>query len=418
MSPLRVLHVTPYFADAWAYGGIPRVAAALTAGLAERGHKVTVCATDACSASGRLAYPKGDNRFRPRSPTRTPSGVVVRVFPNLSNRLAYEQIFAPVGLGQYLKHSAGRFDVAHLHACRNMPGVIASHHLRRAGVPYVLAPNGTAPRIERRQLAKRAFDVFTGSSVLQHATCVLAVSKAEREQLRALGVAAHAIRLVPNPLEMGEFQTPPARGRFRARLGVTSPIVLFLGRITPRKRLDVLVRAFAKYVDCLPACPEPRPTGADPGARPTLVIAGNDAGAAGPARRLAQNLDIGDRTVFTGLLTGHERLEALADADVVVYPSQDEVFGLVPLEALMVGTPVVVANDSGCAEIVQSVGGGLIVPVGDADALATAIADAIESPSHWRGRVAEAAVRVRSRYSSRVVCAALDAVYQEVVDAA
>jgi glycosyltransferase involved in cell wall biosynthesis len=428
MTRLRVLHVTPYFADAWAYGGIPRVAAALTEGLAERGHEVTVCSTDACSASGRLAYPEGDNRFRPWSPTRTQSGVVVRVFPNVSNRLAYQQLFTPLGLGDYLQRSACAFDIAHLHACRNMPGVIAARHLRRAGVPYVLAPNGTAPRIERRRVAKRAFDVFIGSSVLRHATRVLAVSSAEREQLCSLGVAAHAIRLVPNPLEMEEFQTPPLKGRFRGAIGVNGPVILFLGRITPRKRLDVLVRAFAEYVSRPAACPEPRrgeasrPAKAGCYVRPEdssrLVIAGNDAGAAGAAKRLAQTLGIGDRTVFTGLLSGHARLEALADADVVVYPSQDEVFGLVPLEALMVGTPVIVADDSGCAEIVQSVGGGLIVPVGDATALATAIAAVIESPSHWRDGAAQAAARVRSLYSSHVVCAALDAVYQEVVDAA
>src|SRR5438876_562202 len=126
MRALRVLHVTPYFGDAWAYGGIPRVAAALAQGLAARGHEVTVCATDACSESTRLAGSGRRSRFLPWMPAPAASGVVVRVFPNVSNRLAYQQLFVPLGLGDYLKRSAGAFDVAHLHACRNLPGVIAA----------------------------------------------------------------------------------------------------------------------------------------------------------------------------------------------------------------------------------------------------------------------------------------------------
>jgi len=55
-------------------------------------------------------------------------------------------------------------------------------------------------------------------------------------------------------------------------------------------------------------------------------------------------------------------LLALADADIVVYPSRDEAFGLVPLEALQAGTPVVVCNDSGCGEIISGIDGGLLVP--------------------------------------------------------
>ena len=46
MRSLRLLHVTPYWADAWAYGGIPRVVGAFTRELSARGHRVTVCATD------------------------------------------------------------------------------------------------------------------------------------------------------------------------------------------------------------------------------------------------------------------------------------------------------------------------------------------------------------------------------------
>src|SRR5438132_846343 len=161
MRALRILHVAPYSGEAWAYGGIPRLLRTLTRGLSRRGHRVTVCTTDARDASTRLP-----------SLTSSSDGVEVRIFRNLSNSLAYHlQLFLPLGFEQYMKQHARRFDVAHLHAYRNLPGVMAAYHLRRAGVPYVLAPNGTAPRIERRQLAKRIFDALEGGRVLRGAAC-------------------------------------------------------------------------------------------------------------------------------------------------------------------------------------------------------------------------------------------------------
>ncbi|MGH9254905.1 MAG: glycosyltransferase family 4 protein, partial [Vicinamibacterales bacterium] len=122
------------------------------------------------------------------------------------------------------------------------------------------------------------------------------------------------------------------------------------------------------------------------------------------------------RTLFTGLLEGRARLELLADADVVVYPSEHEIFGLVPLEALLSGTPVVVTSDSGCGEVIASTGGGLVVQ-GDADALRSAIDHILESPAHWRAAAAEAAKRVRAMYAPGVVCAQLEQVYLDMVAA-
>lgn len=396
---MRILHVTPYSAGAWAYGGIPRLTHSLTRGLARRGHQVTVCTTDACDGSSRL--PSAEGRFRAWPPSQTPEGVTIRVFPNVSNRLAYHlQLFLPLGLGRYLKRHAGAFDVAHLHACRNVPGAIAAYHLRQAGVPYVLAPNGTAPRIERRQLAKLAFDLVAGRRILADAARVLAASDAERRQLRALGVAESAIRVVPNPVDLDELASPVTAGAFRRRFKIPSgPVVLFLGKLTPRKRLDVLARAFARI----------RRSDA------RLVIAGNDMGAGAGTRALVRSLGIEPHTVFTGLLRAHERLEALADADVLVYPSEHEIFGLVPLESLLSGTPVVVADDSGCGEVVGATGGGQIVPLGDADALAKAIDSMVDNPAHWRAAAAGAAVRVRSMYGADVVCAQVEQLYTEVV---
>lgn len=399
---MRILHITPYSADAWAYGGIPRIVGTLAAGLVRRGHQVTVCATDACDDSHRLAAgtPRR-SRLSPWPPQRTTDQVELRIFPNLSNRLAYRyQAFVPLGLGRYLGEHAREFDVAHLHACRNLPGAIGARHLRRAGVPYVLAPNGTAPRIERRQFAKWIFDAAMGRRILNGAARVLAVSDAERRQLTRVGVDPSRIRSIPNPVDLDEFTPPIARGLFRHRFGLgAGPLVLFLGKITPRKRLDVLVRAFARLRS---------------DAR--LVLAGNEMGAAAGARALVRSLGIEPRTLFTGLLKGRDRLEALADAEVLVYPSQDEIFGLVPLEALLAGTPVIVADDSGCGEVVQGTGGGQVVPLGDADALARAIEVVLTSPADWRTAASIAAGRVRLAYTGDVVSAQLEQMYAEMIE--
>jgi glycosyltransferase involved in cell wall biosynthesis len=267
----------------------------------------------------------------------------------------------------------------------------------------VLAPNGTGPRIERRLLAKHVFDIVMGQRILDGAARVLAVSNAEQLQLRSLGIDDSVVRVVPNPIDLDEFSPPASRGEFRRRSALPAasdaPVVMFLGKLTPRKRLDVVVRAFARL--------ERRDA--------RLVIAGNDMGAGGDTRSLVRSLGLEARTLFTGLLRGRERLDALADADVVVYPSQDEVFGLVPLEALLSGTPVVVAGDSGCGEIVRQTGGGQVIPPGDVDALTRAIGAMLDAPAEWRAATGPAADRIRAAFGEDVVCARIERVYSDMV---
>ncbi len=93
VAALRILHVVPYYEHAWAYGGIPRLATTMTRALARRGHVVTVCTTDVCDAHSRTPLARESSH-----------DVDVRVFRNLSNRLAYHlQFFTPIGLGAYLR---------------------------------------------------------------------------------------------------------------------------------------------------------------------------------------------------------------------------------------------------------------------------------------------------------------------------
>jgi glycosyltransferase involved in cell wall biosynthesis len=402
MKRLRVLHVTPYFAGAWAYGGIPRLADALASGLAQLGHSVTVCTTDAADADSRwLGAPR---RFRAWPSGVREDGVIVRTFPNVSNRLAYRaQLFLPLGLGRFLRRHRHQFDVAHLHACRNLPGILAGRHLRAAGIPYVLAPNGTAPIIERRHTAKHIVDRLAGNALLHGAARVIAVTQAEANQLRSLGVREDAICVVPNPIDLRELPDAPPVAEHGER---TPPVIAWLGKLTPRKRVDVLIRAFAGL----------RATDAR-FAQAQLVIAGNDMGAGRQVRAVVDECGLSACTTFPGLLRGEARFQLLSRADVVAYAGEDEIFGLVPLEAIMCGTPVVVANDSGCGEVVSQLGGGLLVPPGDAQALGTAISRAL-SPRDAGLNMPAAARLVRERFGREQVCAQLAGVYREVVSGA
>lgn len=390
MTALRILHVVPYYEQAWAYGGIPRLVTTMTRALARRGHHVTVCTTDV-----------RDDRTRASSTVSGEPGIEVRMFPNLSNAVAYHlQFFTPIGLRAYLAQAAATFDIAHIHACHNLPGVIAAAELSRARVPYVVSPNGTARPIERRIIAKHVFALTAGRRMLVEAARIIAVSLAEKAQLLALGIDQSAIDYVPNPIDESEFEQAPDAAGFRARAGIgEAPMVLFLGKLTPRKGVEGLVRAFASL--------------ARPGV--LLVIAGNDMGTGNAIDSLVRHLGVDHLVTRVGLLTGSERLDALAAANVVVYPSRDEIFGLVPLEALLSGTPVIVCNDSGCGEVITATGGGLVVPHADAAALSDAVDAILADEPAWRARARTAAGVARRLFAADVVCDDLESLYANVI---
>jgi glycosyltransferase involved in cell wall biosynthesis len=389
MPALRILHVVPYYEHAWAYGGIPRVATTLAHGLAGRGHHVTVCTTDACDDLARACAPP--------TPHTGPGTLDVRVLRNLSNRLAYHwQLFAPAHLLRTLRSVLRDIDIAHLHACRNLPVAAAARLLTRARIPYVVSPHGTAPLIERRFLAKQIFDATAGRGYLEGAARVLAVSDAERVQLAGLGLPSSRVSVLPNPIDVHEFDPPPDGARFRRAHGLDDgPLVLLLAKLTPRKGASTLVRAFSK-IDRADA---------------QLVVAGSDMGSGLDADELTRH----PRLTQVGVLTGRDRLDALAAANVVVYPSRHEVFGLVPLEAMLCGSPVIVCNDSGAGEVIDAVGGGHVVPPEDDESLAGAIESMLAANGLWRQRARAAAVRVRQIYRVDVICERVEALYRDVV---
>ncbi len=334
---MHILQVTPYFPPTWAYGGIPRIVDGLSRALVEKGHTVTVLTTDALDADGRVDL----------DADRDHHGVRVLTARNRSNRAAYEhQLFMPVGAQDLLEGACADVDVMHLHGHRHLLNNAAVRWAGPRGVPYVLTANGTLLRHERKIGVKWMWDRLVSGHIPEGASKLIAVSAADVARHRSAGIDSDRIVRIPNGLDLGEFEALPASGGFRARLGLGSePIVTYLGRVSPRKGVEHLVRAFAG--------------GALGDAH--LVIAGNDMG----AMATAQAEPHGDNVHFAGLVEGDDRLSLLSDTDVLVYPSADEVFGLVPFEGLLCGAPVVVADDCGCGELIAEAGAGLLVRYGD-----------------------------------------------------
>ncbi len=355
---MRVLHVTPCFPPTWAYGGIPRAVHGLGRALVRAGVDVRVWTTDVFDATRRSGV-------RPRY---TQDGIDVRVSRVVSNHLAWaHQLYLPTGAPPL-----EGVDVVHLHAHRNLLNFRAWRAARVAGIPVVQTTHGTAPRIERKIGAKYVWDRLFDGEIPRTAARVIATSRAEVRQLLSAGVDPARVERIPNGLWLEEFAALPPRGTFRARHGLGSaPIVAFLGQITPRKGVRELVRAFADGA-MAPA---------------QLVIAGAARGMALPG---------GEGVFYAGTLEGPERLALLADADVLAYPSSGEVFGLVPLEGLMCGAPVVVGGDCGCGELIAEAGAGLLVHAGDVDALRSALRTVLADPA-----AAAAMVERGRRYIAR-----------------
>ena len=236
--------------------------------------------------------------------------------------------------------------------------------------------------------------------MVRHAARVVAVSYAERQALLDQGIGDDRVVVIPNPVEATSAALP-APGSFRQRIGLgLQPLVLYLGQLSPRKEVTTLLSAVAALPD----------------ASVGLVIAGPDQGCLATLQRQAISLGLQTRARFPGVIAGDQRLAALTDADVVVYATRHEVFGLVPLEALLCGTPVVVGDDSGCGEVVARTGGGLLVPPGDVAALRDAVAAVLAGRAEWRLRARAAAGRVRELFAPAVVADRLEALYATLAE--
>jgi glycosyltransferase involved in cell wall biosynthesis len=386
---MRVLHVTPYFAPAFCYGGPPRSILGLCRGLQQAGVDVQVFATTANGASDLPSSLLGGDWY---------DGIPVRYFPRAFPR----RFFGLAGLGAALASEIVQYDIIHIHGLWNVPAWTAAQHAQRTGVPYVLSPRGMLDTgsIAHRSMRKRAAYWLMERRNLVGATFLHATSSAEARTLQSCRLGVKVVML-PNGVDVWDGE-PLGRGAFRQRLGLdaNARLVIFLGRLHPIKRLDLLTAAFNL---AQVACPEAH-----------LVIAGPEEGSY--RREIVPLLDrAGAMVHWTGELSEAEKWSLLADADVLVMCSDSESFGMSVVEAMAAGVPVVVTRTCPWEEV-ETAGCGLWITQ-EVGAIADAIQWLLANPLQAQAMGERGKNLVRNRYAWEPIARAMTDCYAAAVAA-
>ena len=313
-------------------------------------------------------------------------------FPRLPSLHKWQWLRHGHQLFEQYVNDHGRPDVIHVHSMLNA-GVLALDIYKQYGIPYVITEHSSA--FARGLLSEQ--QKFLARNVAHHAIKRFAVSKPFCELLmHQLGDETCVWNEMPNIVSQ-YFLDHKTDALFNKKVKPFRFIAIAF--LTKFKAIENLIHAFAKGF-----------SGRD-GVH--LSIGGN-----GPERHrleaLVKNLGISEQVKFLGLLSRAQVLDTMNSADVFVLPSHYETFGVVVIEALALGKPVIATRCGGPESIIEP-GDGLLVPTQDVDALARAMTEMALNIDHYDAE--DIRERCRERYSGDAVVSRLTKVYQEVIEA-
>ncbi|MEV8530484.1 glycosyltransferase [Streptomyces sp. NPDC051211] len=387
-------HASPLAAMGGADAGGQNVhVASLARALADRGHRVTV-------------YTRKDARDLPQR-KRLRAGVEVHHVPAGPARHIPKDELLPhmPAFGHYLtwQWQEQPPDLVHSHFWMSGLAALAAARELRLPLLHTYHALGTVKRRHQGGAdTSPPSRIACERQVGLHAHRIVATCRDEAAELARMGIPPDRVDIVPCGVDPEVF-TPdgPAveRGPHRHRL-------VQLGRMVPRKGAAVSIAALAALPDT------------------ELVVVGGQAGdRAGDdlevrrLRAIAHEAGVADRVHFTGAVPSAEVPTVLRSADVVLCPADYEPFGIVPLEAMACGRPVVASAVGGQLDTVVDFVTGRLVPPGDPEALAAAVSALLADPARRLSCGAAGRQRVLSRYSWASVAEATEAVYRSVLAA-
>lgn len=360
---MNLLLVTPYYPPHW--GGLEVVSYHVANGMRLRGHEVNVLTTALYSGSAPL-----EDR------------VNVYRLP-----ISFKIFNTPVSLNAYTtaRKLAKRANLIHAYAYPVYLSDISARVATERRIPFVLEwviDPRQAPAYKKNIIAKlitNAYFKIHGNKVFRKAACIIVPSKWHKRYLSGHNVPEEKIHVIPCGIDAKLFN-PGVPSLVK---NDSAPMILYVGRINEQKGLDILLRAFQLILKEHPD---------------TLLIIIGSCDQAGYWKRLQKYLImLKDRVKFLGNVSSSQLVHYYRSSRLVVFPSRYESFGMVVIEAMGCGTPVVGTSVGAVTDLIKKA--GILVKQEDPQGLADAI-NQLLSDSDLRKRLGEKAVELFSRQHS------------------
>ncbi len=319
---MKILQVTSFFKPSWEAGGIAKISYDISRRLVQRGHEITVYTTDGFKS--RVNVQKNRQVFL--------EDMNVFYFSNMSLFLASRNLCTPFMAPLIARKHMEEFDIIHVHTFRTLLATIIGHYANKYGIPYVMQAHGSVLPFFQKQRLKKVFDFLFGYSIIRGASKVIALTETEAQQYKSMDVPKEKIEVIPNGIDLSEYDHLPPEGAFRKKFSINEDerIILYVGRIHESKGLDLLAHGFKIVSKDLNNV--------------RLVVVGPDDGYAATFSALLSDLGVNEKVLLTGFVDKEDKLAALVDSNVFVTPRYRG-FPVVFLEACLTGCPIVTASN-------------------------------------------------------------------------
>ncbi|PVX25832.1 MAG: glycosyltransferase [Candidatus Bathyarchaeum sp.] len=295
------------------------------------------------------------------------------------------------------------FDVMHVHDwLAAFSGISFKHYIKK---PMVLTVHST--EVGRAQ-GLHSPDSFSINGIewwsTYEANRVIVCSQSMKDEIcNHFNIPEKKVDVIPNAIDPTKYQTSADRGAVRQRYGVGwgEKLILCVGRLVPQKGVEYFIRAIPAIAK---SYPEAKYIIVGEGWSRDILEA--EARASGHA----------DKIKFTGFAPDKEVIELMTSADVLVVPSIYEPFGIVALEGMATGVPVVASNVGGLAEVIDHDRTGVFVYPRSPESIAWGIGKILSDPDHAKWLAKNAKEKLHKAYSWEAVAMKTVEVYRKVVE--
>lgn len=293
------------------------------------------------------------------------------------------------------------FDIIHVHDWLTaFAGISFKYYLKKPMITTIHATEiGRAQGLHNP--SSLAIDGIEWWSTYEASRVIVTSGSMRKEICDHFHLPWEKIEIIPNGIDLAKYNTSVDRWAVRGRYGVSphEKLVLCVGRLVPQKGIEYLIQA-------IPMISQRRPE--------TKFIIVGDGWLRDHLEGLAQATGYRWKTIFTGFIPDSEVIALMTSADALIVPSIYEPFGIVALEGMAAGAPVVASQIGGLAEVIEHDRTGILAHSRNPSSIAWGVDHVLSDPDHSKWLVQNAKEMVQKTYSWDAIATKTAKVYEEV----